>query len=206
MTMSLEQILERIVADAKAEAAEIEAKGNEEAQRILAAAEAEGSAISAQLTATARRDAEERAARVLTLARLAARNSRLVAKQEAINEAFELALKQLSELPPDQYRAILLSQTLAAVQSGEEEIILSPADRDRYGAELIAGANAALTKGGRPAKLRLATETRPLSGGVILRSGEVEVNCTFATALRLVHDELVPVVAECLFGVNSERS
>lgn len=206
MTMSLEQILERIVADAKAEAAGIEAKGNEEAQRILAAAQEEAAAISEQLMAGARREAEERAARILTLARLEARNGRLVAKQEAIDEAFALALKQLSELPLDQYRTILLNQILAAVQTGAEEIILSPADRERLGDQLIAEANAALAASGRQAALRLAAETRPLSGGLIVRNGEVEVNCTFATALRLVRDELVPAVATCLFGVNSERS
>jgi len=198
--MSLEHILERIVADAKAEAAGIEAKGDEDAQRILADADVEAGEIRERIVAKARREAEERAARIMTLARLEARNSRLAAKQEAIEEAFCAALQRLRALPPEQYRDFLLSQVLAAASQGSEELILAPEDRDRFGPGLVAEANEALRRAGRPASLKLADETRPIAGGVILRRGEVEVNCTFETALRLVHDDLVPAVARCLFG------
>lgn len=204
--MSLEHILERIVADARAEAAAIEATAGEEAQRILADADAEAEEISARLVAKARREAEERAARILTLARLEARNTRLAAKQEAIEEAFRLALQRLRALPAEQYSAFLLSQVLTAASTGNEKIILTPEDRDRFGRTLVEEANEALRRAGRPASLRLADETRPLAGGVILRRGEVEINCTFETALRLVRDELVPGVARCLFGDSANGS
>lgn len=206
MTMSLEHILEKIIADAKAEAADIEAKGDEEAQRILTAAEVEGNAIKARLLTKAKQDADERAARALTLARLEARNTRLAAKQAAIDESFEQALKRLADLPTGEYRAILLAQVMSSVNSGNEEIILSPADRDRAGHALVDEANAALAKAGKPANLRLASETRPIAGGVILRDGDVELNCTFETTLRLHRDELVPRVAEVLFGSDPDRS
>lgn len=204
--MSLEHILERIVADAKAEAAGIEAKGDEDAQRILADADAEAGEIRERIVAKARREAEERAARIMTLARLEARNSRLAAKQEAIEEAFRLALQRLRALPPEQYRAFLLSQVLAAASEGSEELILAPEDRDRFGPGLVVEANEALQRVGRPAALKLADETRPIAGGVVLRRGEVEVNCTFETALRLVRDDLVPAVARCLFGDSADGS
>lgn len=204
--MSLEQILDKIIADAKAEAATIEAKGTEDAERILAAGAAEAKDMQDRLVAKARQDAEERAARTLTLARLEARNLKLSAKQEAIDEAFAAALAHLRQLPEARYRQIMVQQLLAAVQSGREEIILSQHDRGRLGNTLVAEANAALAGAGKPAALTLSTETRPIVAGFILRSGDVEVNCTFETALRLVHDDLVPEVAERLFGDSSVRS
>lgn len=204
--MSLEQILDKIIADAKTEAASIEAKGTEDAERILATGAAEAKDIQDRLVAKARQDAEERAARALTLARLEARNLKLSAKQEAIDEAFAAALKHLQQLPEAQYRQILVRHLTGAVRSGHEEIILSKHDRARLGNTLLAETNAALAKAGRTAALTLSTETRPIAAGFILRDGAVEVNCTFETALRLVHDDLVPEVAERLFGGSSAGS
>lgn len=199
MTMSLEQILAKIIADAKAEAAGIEDKGSEEAERILAAGETQAKEIEERLVAKARVDAEEKAARTLTLARIDARSARLAAKQEAVELAFQEALVRLQAMPADDYRRFLFEQLMLATRSGEEEVILSARDAERFGSELIAEANAALSRAGRPANLRLSASNRQVTAGLILRDGAVETNCTFEAALRLAHDELVPLVADRLF-------
>lgn len=204
--MSLEHILDKIIADAKAEAAGIEGKGTEEAERIRAAGEAQAKEVRERLIDRARQEAEERAARLLTLARLEARNIRLAAKQDAIDEAFAAALTRLQQLPEDEYHRLLVGLIVSAARSGQEEIILSPQDRERLGASLLTEANAALAAAGKPGRLTLADETRPTAGGCVLRDGPIEVNCTFETALRLAHDDLVPQVAARLFGASSDGS
>ena len=47
--------------------------------------------------------------------------------------------------------------------------------------------------------LSLGEETREISGGLILRQGNVEVNCAFETQLRFLREELTAQVAHILF-------
>ena len=74
-------------------------------------------------------------------------------------------------------------------------MILSAGDRTRVGADLVARANA-LLKGG---KLTLSGQTRPIRGGFILKNGNVEVNGTFETLVRLQRTETAGAVAKLLF-------
>jgi V/A-type H+-transporting ATPase subunit E len=47
--------------------------------------------------------------------------------------------------------------------------------------------------------LTLAEETRPMQGGFILSKGNVEVNCTFETLVRLQKAETAGAVLKKLF-------
>ena len=49
------------------------------------------------------------------------------------------------------------------------------------------------------AQLTLSQETRPIQGGFILKDGNVEVNCTFETLVRLQRGEMDREVAKVLF-------
>lgn len=47
--------------------------------------------------------------------------------------------------------------------------------------------------------LTLSAETRELAGGLILKQGDIEVNCSVDTLLELSRGELAARVAEVLF-------
>ena len=83
----------------------------------------------------------------------------------------------------------------AAAAAGKEEIIHSAKDNKRVGAQVVEKANA-LVKGG---KLTLSGETREMDGGLILKDGQVEVNCAFETQLRVLREEMTAEVASILF-------
>ena len=69
-------------------------------------------------------------------------------------------------------------------------------DRTRYGKQAVTAANEAL---GGKGNLTLSQESRPIKGGLILSDGDVEVNCTFETLVRLQRGELEREVAKVLF-------
>ena len=48
-------------------------------------------------------------------------------------------------------------------------------------------------------RLTLSEQTRPIKGGLILSDGDVEVNCTFETLVRLQRGEMDREVAKVLF-------
>lgn len=62
---------------------------------------------------------------------------------------------------------------------------------------VVTGANALLQG---TAMLTLAQDTREMAGGLMLRDGNVEVNCAFETQLRVLREEMAAEVAGILFS------
>ena len=79
---------------------------------------------------------------------------------------------------------------------GDEEIVLNRRDRERIGEKLVKAANALLEKG----RLSLAPDTRDIAGGLILRRGSIEANCSAELLVELSQSELSAKVAETLFA------
>ena len=50
-----------------------------------------------------------------------------------------------------------------------------------------------------PGLLTLSDATRDMAGGLMLKQGDIEVNCTVDTLLDLTRDELAARVADVLF-------
>lgn len=179
---------------ARAQAQEIE-------DRYASQAEAQAEAIRRK----GEQDAALRQERLVDVAKLEARKTLLAAKQDMVGQAFDLALKKLLELPDQEYIALLAKLAVAASRTGREQVIFSQKDRSRYGKQAVTMANEMLAKkaGPRAAEsagmLTLAEEARPMAGGLILRDGRVETNCSFEVLIHLQRDALSAEVARVLF-------
>ena len=57
-----------------------------------------------------------------------------------------------------------------------------------------------LAKAGKEAHLTLSQQSRDFRGGVVLADGDVEVNCTFETLVRLARGSVSGEVAKVLFA------
>lgn len=151
-------------------------------------------------------DAALRQERLVDVAKLEGRKTILAAKQELVGQAFDLALKKLLELPDQEYISLLAKLAVSASRTGREQVILSQKDRSRYGKQAVTMANDMLAKkaGPRAAQtdgmLTLAEESRPMAGGLILRDGKVETNCSFEVLIHLQRDALSAEVARALFA------
>ena len=180
---------------ARAQAQEIEA-------RYASQAEAQAEAIRRK----GEQDAALRQERLVDVAKLEARKTLLAAKQDMVGQAFDLALMKLLELPDQEYIALLAKLAVAASRTGREQVIFSQKDRSRYGKQAVTMANEMLAKkaGPRAAEsagmLTLAEEARPMAGGLILRDGRVETNCSFEVLIHLQRDALSAEVARALFA------
>lgn len=180
---------------ARAQAQEIEARYESQAQTQAEAIRRKGE-----------QDAALRQERLVDVAKLEARKTILAAKQDMVGQAFDLALKKLLELPDQEYIALLAKLAVAASRTGREQVIFSQKDRSRYGKQAVTMANEMLAKkaGPRAAEsagmLTLAEEARPMAGGLILRDGRVETNCSFEVLIHLQRDALSAEVARALFA------
>lgn len=194
----MDKITARIIADAEREIAEIQRENDEKIEALTAEAQSAAEQESLELLTRGRRAAEERRERLSSSAAVECHKLELAAKQELLEETFATVVEQLCSLPRGEYLALIASLAAEAAEGGEQ-MILSPRDAEQYGTEVIAMANTALRAAGKRGKLTLSAETRPIPGGFILSSGDVELNCAFDTLVRLRREKLEKEVAKILF-------
>ena len=132
--------------------------------------------------------------------RLEARKDILGLKQGLVTAAFDKARQAILALDEDKYVAFLAAQAGAAALTGSEEVVLGKADRERLGARIVEAANAAAAKRGLAADMKLSDAVLPADGGLVLRRGSIEVNCTLDKLLEMSHSSLDAEVASVLFN------
>jgi V/A-type H+-transporting ATPase subunit E len=198
----VEALNERIRQRAEEEAQMIIAEANSQAADILAQAKEKAANERQAILAQAEQDAGERRRRILAMAAMEARRQELGTKEEIIDNAFSLALKQLRELPAEEYRRLLAPIMIEAAETGTEQVVVAAHDKERLGPDFIAQVNKGLKARGLEGKLELSPETRPLGGGFVLVAGGVEDNNSFELILKLSRDELEQEVAAVLFPAS----
>lgn len=202
----IEKITGQIDADVQKEIGAALDQARAQAKEIEARYESQAEAQAEAIRRKGEQDAALRRERLVDVARLEARKTLLAAKQDLVGQAFDLALKKLLELPDQEYIALLAKLAVAASRTGREQVILSQKDRSRYGKQAVTMANDMLAKkaGPRAAEsagmLTLAGESRPMAGGLILRDGRVETNCSFEVLIHLQRAALSAEVARALFA------
>jgi len=192
----IEKITGRIAADIEQEIADISAEAAARAQGITSNYKAQAQRESEEILTRGRKNADERLERLASVAQLEARKVELAAKQELIETAFQQAQEKLANLPEDEYVALLAALAAKSARTGKERVILSQKDRTKVGKQAVTAANQTL---GERGNLTLAEESRAIAGGLILSDGDVEMNSTFETLLRLQRGELSREVARVLF-------
>lgn len=191
----IEKITQRIDDDAQAEIEQILSAAKAQAAQITARHQEQANKEAADLTAKNEKAAAEREDRLVSVAQMEARKVTLGAKQQMVEMAFDRALDQLCSLPDDQYTKTVAALMKQAAPDGKGSVIFAEKERQRIGSAAVAMANDLIGGG----KLTLSDETRSIRGGFILVNGSVEVNCTFETLVRLQKGEIAGEVAKRLF-------
>ena len=191
----IERILQRIQSEAQTEIDEILKKAREEADAIQNRYQMQAENESAELNLKKQKAAEEQEERQISVAQMESRKIILATKQEMVEKAYALALEKLCSMPEEQRISVLADLLVRASSSGREEAIFSPEDQPRVGKAAVKAANDASGK-----QLTLSSQPRPIKGGFILKDGNIEMNCTFDTLVRLQKTGTAGMVAKKLFG------
>lgn len=197
--MSLEKILERIAGDAQKEIDRITERATSNAEKTIQEAEKEAEILKAESLQRAKEEAAQRKERMIAMARLDFRKRILGEKQRAIDTVFQEAIEKLCNLEEDEYRALMKRMLLSGVQTGEEEVILAQRDKTKLTSSFIDELNEELRNNEKKGNLTISEETREISGGFILRGGDIELNSTFESLLESSRDELESEVGQLLF-------
>ena len=191
-----EKINAHIRSDAEAKCGEILAAAQEKCDAIGKDYAAQAAEAYAERIRAGVKSCADEGDSVARLARMEAKKELLALKQGMISRSFDEAAKKLVSLPEEQYVALLAKLAANASVTGGEEIVLNAADRARVGEAVVKAANEKL---GEKGSLTLSASTGDFDGGLILRRGNIEVNCTSSLLVELCRGEMSAAIAGVLF-------
>lgn len=195
----IDRITDRIEADAREQAKAIIAEAEAKCAEIRKENEKKAQERYLELIRNGTKDCESGLERRKSAAEMDAKKSVLALKQGCVAEAFDMAKRRLADMPEDSYVGFLASLAASAAADGSGEIVLSARDRERCGKAVLERANAALAAKGLTPALTLAADSREISGGLILRQGGVEVNCSIEALVEALKGPMTADVARTLF-------
>ena len=194
-----EKIIAHILSDAQARADEIIAAAEQQCAGIRDDYDRQAKAAYAEKIRAGVRECEDRSESMKKIAGMEARKSLLALKQEMVSASFDRARLTLESLPEEKYSAFLAKLAAESAVSDDEELVLNEKDRATVGERVLAEANAILAAQGRTGALTLADGAGDFSGGVILRRGNIETNCTTELLVDMCRGDMAATLAGVLF-------
>lgn len=216
----LDKITGQILADAREKARGILEEADLDCRRMAEEYATRAAEIRETLTAEGQREGEDLVARARAASQMAERSILLAARQEMVDEAFERAKAQLSSTDYGKYKELLVALLASALLTqhrteerslllGDEvaefdsfEVLLCARDKERFGTAVVESARKITERhigAENAAKLRLSAECADIEGGLVLRFGNVELNCSLPIIMAEIRRDLEAKVSAILF-------
>ena len=196
--MEAEQVIEKILADAKAEADKIAQQAKEKEADEQAKLDEQLGEYRKQTQLLAEKTGKDEKSHLLAAARMEIAKEYLAEKRKILDEVFEQARARVQDLPDEEYCGLMKKLMLEAVETGDEEVIVD-AQEGRIDTSFIDQVNGKLTLSGK-GNLRLAEQRQDLAGGFILRRGKIKTNVSLRVLLDQTRKELEIELAKDLFS------
>jgi len=196
--MEAQQVIEKILADAKAEAEKIKKDAQQQQADEQQKLAEQLDEYNKQTKVLAEKRAADEKLHILAAARMDIAKHLLAEKRKILDDVFEQARGQLKELPDDDYRKLMTKLMLEALESGDEEVIVDK-NETRIDDEFIRGINQQLGPNSK-GRLKLCGERQNLGAGFILKRGKIKNNVSVEVLLNQARKELEIELAKELFG------
>ena len=196
--MNAEQVVQKILAEANAEAEKIvsdaRAKAADQGDQLDTQV-AEFEATTARLANEA---AEDKLQRMLAGARMTNTKQTLAAKVAILDSVFTKAKAAVNQMPDDEYLALMTALMKKAIETGDEEVIVGK-NETRINQRFIDDVNRQLGAGFK-GNLRLSNERADIAGGFILTRGKVQVNASTDVMIDALRESMAIELSQELFA------
>ncbi len=196
--MNAEQVVEKILSQAKAEAEAIVNEAKDKAAAQKARLDAELAEFDTKTEELASAAGEDKLQRMLAGARMSQGRKMLAAKVAILDEVFAKAKEAVSQLPDQQYLTLMADLMKKAVETGDEEVIVGK-DEKRIDQSFIKDVNRQLGSGFK-GNLRLSNERADIAGGFILSRGKVRINAGTDVLIDRLRESMQIELADALFS------
>ena len=218
----LSKITDKILEEARRDAAARLAEADAECKRISEEYAEKAKKITAAANSAAKSEATEIAMRTRATEKTLQKNIMLELQSEMIDRAFDVAKKEIRELEGEAHLELLTGLLCAALWSEYEaeqqrdqlygddgetekpvyEVLLEKRDRDKLGSALMTSFKRRIVgkdMGDLPDRVRLSDDAASIDGGLVLRAGSVEINNSVDAIFSYLRPRLEAEVARILF-------
>ncbi len=196
--MGTEEVVEKILAEAKAEAKKIKKQADEKEAAEQEKFNEQLQEHKKQTSALAEKLGREKKLHLLAAARMDIAKEQLAEKSRILDEVFEQARQQLLKLSDDQYKNLCTNLMLEAVETGDEEVIIDTSET-RIDEKFIRQINNKLGPE-RKGNLKLSNQRQPIGAGFILKRGKIKNNVSLNVLLARARKDLEIDLAKDLFS------
>lgn len=195
--MEAEQVVEKILADARAEADKIKKQADDKEADEQAKLSEKLDEYKKQTGILAQQAGKDEKSHILAAARMNIAKEYLAEKRKILDEVFEQARQQLHNLPDEEYHALIKKLLLDAIETGDEKVVVDT-NEGRIDHEFIKQINRELGPGYQ-GNLNLSDQRQNLGAGFILTRGKIKTNVSIEVLLDQARKELEIQLAKELF-------
>ncbi|MGB6371321.1 MAG: V-type ATP synthase subunit E [Atribacterota bacterium] len=197
--MTIKDINNKIISDAKIQAERIIAQTEDNANNIIKKGEKEADNIKNIILYKNNQEASLKKSKILTEAKLEAKKTILLEKQKIIEDVFGKALESILKLSDKDYHCFIKKLILDNIEIGDETIFIGSSDQRKISESFIEDINKELKSKGEKGELKLSTSYLPIKGGVIIGSGKIRKNISLELLLKDVREESEMQISKILF-------
>ncbi|MCM8709607.1 V-type ATP synthase subunit E family protein [Clostridium sp. SYSU_GA19001] len=192
--MSIKNITDKIVSDAKEKQADILAKAKQEAEKLINSKVEEALSSKEHIIRKAEEEAETKKNRIIQSAELKVRNQKLTAKHEVIEKTFKYALDALKNLNETEFLNFLKNTVKNYGITGNSVLRVNTARH-----ALITPVTLSELKSLAGADLTLGEALENNQDGFIVEQKGIQINFTFEALINSLKEDLIFDITKILF-------
>lgn len=196
--MDAEQVVSKILSEAKGQADDIVGQAKDKCDAEQKQLDAELAEFARQTDVLAEQAAKDKTDRMLAGARMQLAKEYLAAKSVILDEVFAKAKEQIENLPDGEYVDLMNRLMAAAVETGDEKVIVGKNEK-RIDMNFIKQVNRNLGPGFK-GNLSLASETADISGGFVLKRGNIKTNVSVDVLVDQIRGDIEMELADEIFN------
>ena len=198
--MTIKDINDKIISDAKIQANKIIAQAEDNATNIIKKGEKEADNVKKAILYKINQEASLKKGKILTEANLEAKKTILLEKHKIMEDVFTKALESIVRLSNQDYLQFIKKLILDNIESGDETIFTGALDKNKISNDFIEEINKELKTKGKKGELKLSTSHLPIKGGIIIGSGAIRKNISLGLLLKNIREESEMQISKLLFN------
>lgn len=197
---NINNITSKILKDAEERKESILAEAEESKKKIILKATEKAKVEAKEIIEKAKSEAQSKKDRVISGAKLKARNNKLFAKQQIIEDVFNASIEALCNLSEEEFISFVKDTILSLDIQGDENIILNEKGKNLIDFKIIGEINLELQKQGKVGAMKVSDKTQNFRGGFIIEKNGLEINNTYEALVEASRENLEYEVANVLFN------
>jgi V/A-type H+-transporting ATPase subunit E len=198
--MTIKDIKEKIITDAKIQANNIISQAEDKAKEIIKKGEKEADNIKKIVLNRNKQEGLLKKSKILTEANLKAKKTILSEKQNIIEDVFNSVLENVLNLNDKDYHKFIKKLILDNIEKGDETIFIGTSNKSKISKEFIKDINEELKINGKKGELKLSSAYLSIKGGIIIGFGNVQKNVSLELLIKKVREESEMQISKILFS------